>query len=224
MLLLILVGHYLSQRLPRLSVSYLGSGILASEDQVMFDKIRDELTHSYDIPYLSNRLLPNLEQFAFKPWLWHPCLPHLWYNNCNKSYNNVIKRDTNWVIQKLLDLVTKLYELEQDQTRDVRGALFDKDKYVLSKQAAVLIVSYKTWTQLLPEQRSRRLLKFLISRLRRLLLWPQLVVFSPYHRLLGSHQSRGSESGRRTVRQLLLQVKNWRFLKFSFKSSNEIKL
>jgi hypothetical protein len=25
------------------------------------------LTHSYDIPYLSNRLLPNLEQFAFNP-------------------------------------------------------------------------------------------------------------------------------------------------------------
>jgi hypothetical protein len=33
------------------------------------------------------------------------------------------------------DLVTKLYELEQNQTRDVRGALFDKGKYVLSKQA-----------------------------------------------------------------------------------------
>ena len=38
----------------------------------------------------------------------------------------------------MLDLVTKLYKLEQDQTRDVRGALFDKGKYVLSKQAAVL--------------------------------------------------------------------------------------
>jgi hypothetical protein len=138
------------------------SGILASEDQVMFDEIRDELPHSYDIPYLSNRLLPNLEQFAFifKPRLWHPCLPCLWYNNCNESYNNVIKRDTNWVIQKLPDLVTKLYELEQDQTRDVRGALFDKGKYVLSTQAAVLKVSYETWTQLLPAQRSRRLLKF----------------------------------------------------------------
>jgi hypothetical protein len=49
------------------------------------------------------------------------CLPRLWYNNCNESHNNVIKRDTNWVIQKLLDLVTKLYKLEQDQTRDVRG-------------------------------------------------------------------------------------------------------
>jgi hypothetical protein len=56
--------------------------------------------------------------------------------------------------------VTKLYELEQDQTRDVRGALFDKGKYVLSKQAAVLKVSYEIWTQLLPVQRSRRLLKF----------------------------------------------------------------
>ena len=134
------------------------SGILASEDQVTFDEIRDELTHSYDIPYLSNRLLPNLEQFAFKPRLRHPCLPRLWYNNCNESYNNVIKRDTNWVIQKLPDLVTKLYELEQDQTWDVRGALFDKGKYVLSKQAAVLKVSYETWTQLLPAQRSRRLL------------------------------------------------------------------
>ena len=78
----------------------------------------------------------------------------------NESYNNVIKRDTNWVIQKLPDLVTKLYELEQDQTRDVRGALFDKGKYVLSKQAAVLKVSYEIWTQLLPAQRSRRLLKF----------------------------------------------------------------
>jgi hypothetical protein len=48
----------------------------------------------------------------------------------------------------------------QDQTRDVRGALFDKGKYVLSKQAAVLKVSYETWTQLLPAQRSRPLLKF----------------------------------------------------------------
>lgn len=132
----------------------------ALEAQVTFDEIRDELTHSYDIPYLSNRLLPNLEQFAFKPRLRHPCLPRLWYNNCNESYNNVIKRDTKWVIQKLPDLVTKLYELEQDQTRDVRGALFDKGKYVLSKQAAVLKVSYETWTQLLPAQRSRRLLKF----------------------------------------------------------------
>jgi hypothetical protein len=64
----------------------------------MFDEIRDELTHSYDIPYLSNRLPPNLEQFAFKPRLRHPCLPRLWYNNCNESYNNVIKRDTKWVI------------------------------------------------------------------------------------------------------------------------------
>ena len=92
------------------------SGILASEDQVTFD-------HSYDIPYLSNRLLPNLEQFVFKPRLRHPCLPRLWYNNCNESYNNGIKRDTNWVIQKLPDLVTKLYELEQDQTRDVKNDL-----------------------------------------------------------------------------------------------------
>jgi hypothetical protein len=49
--------------------------------------------------------------------------------------------------------VTKLYELEQDQTRDVRGALFDKGKHVLSKQAAILKVSYETWPQLLPEQR-----------------------------------------------------------------------
>ena len=48
------------------------SGILTSEDQVTFDEIRDELTHSYDIPYRSNRLLPNLEQFAFKPRLRHP--------------------------------------------------------------------------------------------------------------------------------------------------------
>ena len=102
------------------------SGILALEDQVTFDEIRDELTHSYDIPYLSNRLLPNLEQFAFKPRLRHLCLPRLWYNNCNESYNNVIKRDTNWVIQKLLDLVTKLYELEQDQTRDAKN---DHNKY-----------------------------------------------------------------------------------------------
>jgi hypothetical protein len=46
----------------------------------------------------------------------------------------------------LPDLETKLYELEQDQTRDVRGALFDKGKYVLSKQEAVLKVSYETWT------------------------------------------------------------------------------
>ena len=104
------------------------SDILVSEDQITFDEIRDELTHSYDIHYLSNRLLPNLEQFAFKPRLRHPCLPRLWYNN-------VIKRDANWVIQKFPDLVTKLYELEYDQTSDVRGALFDKGKYVLSKQA-----------------------------------------------------------------------------------------
>jgi len=42
------------------------------------------------------------------------------------------------------------------------------------------------------------------------------VVISPYHRLLWSHKSRGSGSGRRTVRQLLLQVKK---LKVSFKDS-----
>ena len=131
------------------------SNILASEDQVTFNEIRDELTHSYDIPYLCNRLLPNLEQFAFKARLRYLFLPRLWYN-CNDfemyiMYNNVIKRDTNWVIQKLPDLVTKLYELEQDQTRDVRGELFDNGKYVLSKQAAVLKFPYETWTQLLPE-------------------------------------------------------------------------
>ena len=124
-----------------------------------FQKTRSRST-SMTYPTCLNRLLPNLEQFAFKPRLRHPCLPRLWYNNCNESYNNVIKWDTKWVIQKLPDLVTKLYEVEQDQTRDVRGALFDKGKYVLSKQAAVLKVSYETWTQLLPAQRSRRLLKF----------------------------------------------------------------
>lgn len=59
---------------------------------------------------------------------------------------------------------------------------------------------------------------FLISKLRRLLLWPQLVVISPNHMLLGSHKSRGSESGRRTVRHFLLQVNNLRFqMKINFK-------
>jgi hypothetical protein len=67
------------------------SGILASEDQVTFDEIRDELTHSYDIPYLSNRLLPNLEQFAFKPRLRHPCLPRL----CSREATHRFRTSNN---------------------------------------------------------------------------------------------------------------------------------
>ena len=137
------------------------SGILSLEDQVTFDELRDELTDTYDIPYLADRLLPNLEQYVFMPRLRHPWLPRLWYNNCNESYNNVIKRSTNWVVQKLPDLITKLYDLEQDQSLNVRGALHDTGKYSLAAQAAILKVSYQTWTQLTPEQRSRRLLKLL---------------------------------------------------------------
>jgi hypothetical protein len=90
------------------------SGILSSEDQVTFDELRDELTDTYDIPYLADRLLPNMEQYVFRPRLRHPWLPRLWYNNYNESCNNVIKRSTNWVVQKLPDLITKLYDLEQD--------------------------------------------------------------------------------------------------------------
>lgn len=59
------------------------SGILSPEDQVTFDELRDELTDTYDIPYLTVRLLPNLEQYVFRPRLQHPWLPRLWYNNCN---------------------------------------------------------------------------------------------------------------------------------------------
>ena len=137
------------------------SGILSSEDQVTFDELRDELTETYDIPYLVDRLLPNLEQYVFRPRLRHPWLPRLWYNNCSESYNNVIKRSTNWVVQKLPNLITKLYDLEQDQSLNVRGALHDTDKYSLAAKAAILKVSHQTWTQLTPEQRSRRFLKLL---------------------------------------------------------------
>jgi len=157
----------LSKSLPEPEVTKLvnqlfgPSGILSSEDQITFDEIRQELTDAHDIAYLSNRLLPNLEQFVFKPRLRHPWLPRLWYNNCNESYNGVVKRSTNWVVQKLPDLVSKLYDLEQDQIRDIRGALHDTGKFILSKQASVLKVSHETWTQLTPEQRSKRLMKLL---------------------------------------------------------------
>jgi hypothetical protein len=46
-------------------------------------------------------------------------------------------------------------------SRNVKGALHDTGKYSLAAQAAILKVSHQTWTQLTPEQRSRRLLKLL---------------------------------------------------------------
>ena len=179
------------------------------------------LTHSYGTPYLSNRLLPNMEQFAFKHRLRHPCLPRLWYKNCNESYNNVIKRDTNWVIQRFPDLVTKLYELEQDQTCDVKGVLFDKGKYVLSKQAAVLKVSYETWTQLLPEQRPRRLLKFVNFKDK-----ASSTLTSTGGHLTIPHVTRvaqkpGKRKRTKNCKTVTAPIKEF---KFSFKSSKENKL
>jgi hypothetical protein len=60
-------------------------------------------------------------------------------------------------------LISKQQSEQKYEKEDLpRGALFDKGKYVLSKQTAVLKVSYETWTQLLPAQRSRPLLKFVV--------------------------------------------------------------
>jgi hypothetical protein len=49
-------------------------------------------------------------------------------------------------------LIAKLYDLEQDQSLNVRGALHDTGKYSLAAKAAILKVSHQTWTQLTPEQ------------------------------------------------------------------------
>ena len=95
----------------------------------------------------------------FFPKLKHSLLPQHWFNNANESYNHVIKRTTNWVVQKLPDMIEKLQELEQCQTLDVRGTMHDSGKYCLATQASVLHVSHATWTQLSPDQRSRRFMK-----------------------------------------------------------------
>ena len=58
----------------------------------------------------------------------------------------MIKRSTNWVVQKLPDLITKLYDLEQDESRNVKGALHETGKYSLAAHAAILKVSHQTWT------------------------------------------------------------------------------
>ena len=88
----------------------------------------------------------------------------LWYNNCNESLNNVIKRKINWEVQQLPNLISKLHELEQDQIRDIRGALHDTGKYSLSQSACILKVSHDNWFQLTSDQRSRRVHTFLNNR------------------------------------------------------------
>ena len=160
----------LSKSLPQSEVTTIlhrlidADDILSSTDERTFDEIGSELTDRYDLPCLKNRLLLNLWQNVFEPRLQHPLLPMLLYNNCNESLNNVIKRKINREIQKLPGLIGKLHELEQDQIRDIRDALHDTGKYSLSQSACILKVSHETWLQLTPDQRSRRVQKFLNYR------------------------------------------------------------
>ena len=126
------------------------NGLLASEDEYEYQLSGFELQEKYSgslpkfLPYF-DKLLKTLLEFVFLPTKQNKSVPINWKNNSCESMNHILKLSCDWKVQKIPDLVEKIFKIVQLQYADVRRALCGMGNYEVAPWMAKFKISQSNW-------------------------------------------------------------------------------
>ena len=84
-------------------------------------------------------------EYVFLPSKKNKYVPITWKNNSCESMNHILKLTCDWKVQKIPDLVEKMYKIVQLQYADVRRALYGMGNYVVAPWMAKFKISQANW-------------------------------------------------------------------------------
>ena len=142
------------------------NGLLAADDEYEFSLVTFELEEKYCscmpnfLPYFK-KLNSTLLEYVFLPSKKNKSIPITWKNNSCESMNHILKLTCDWKVQKIPDLVEKIYKIVQLQYADVRRALYGMGNYVLAPWMAKFKINQVNWSAKSKEEKEKWFLKFL---------------------------------------------------------------
>jgi hypothetical protein len=142
------------------------NGLLAVDDEYEFALVSFELEEKYCtsmpnfVPYFK-KLQATLLEYVFLPSKKHKSVPITWKNNSCESMNHILKLTCDWKVQKIPDLVEKLYRIVQLQYADIRRALYGMGNYVIAPWMSKFKLSQTNWATKSKTEKETWFLKFL---------------------------------------------------------------
>ena len=113
------------------------NGLLSCADEYDFKLAAFELEESYSksipkfLPYYI-RLSKSLLEFVFLPSKENKGVPIDWKNNSCESMNHILKLSCNWKVQKVTDLIKKIFRIIKLQYADMRRALYGMGNFQIA--------------------------------------------------------------------------------------------
>ena len=106
------------------------NGLLAADDEYEFSLVTFELEEKYrscmpNFLLYFKKLNSTLLEYVFLPSKKNKSIPITWKNNSCESMNHILNLTCYWKVQKIPNLVEKIYKIVQLQYADVRRALWD---------------------------------------------------------------------------------------------------
>ena len=107
------------------------------------------------------KLVPVLEKYLHRPSKCNPWIPLKWKNNGCKSMNHVLKLTIDWKVQKVPELVRKLYTIFQLQYAEVQLVLHGTGNYEITPAMARFRIPQMRWIEMSEEQKKHHYQRFL---------------------------------------------------------------
>ena len=125
-------------------------GLTNLNSSVLFVEKSSELERKYRETvgnYLTEKLIPSIRKFIHDVSKNDGRIPLNWKNNNCEAMNHILKLNLNWKPAKIPDLINMLYNEINLQEALIRGALYSREDYELSDEAACLKIPLSTWQQ-----------------------------------------------------------------------------
>ena len=111
--------------------------------------------------YMTTRIFPLIEDSVVIPYQ-AGVIPFQWTNNNAESINHQLKQVTGWVSQSLPDLIHKMFDLVDNQYRDLENALIGKGNFRLAAKYEHYYINPAKWSLKTKEER-QKLFKDLVN-------------------------------------------------------------
>ncbi len=112
------------------------------------------------LPYFSN-LLKSLLEFIYLPGKNNKSVPIDWKNNFCESMNHILKLSCDWKVQKMPDLVEKIFKIARLQYADMRRALYGMGNFEITPWMATSKISQANWAAKSDTEKDALFQKFL---------------------------------------------------------------
>ena len=142
-----------------------GIGLLAVDDEYEFALLSFEAEEKYCtrmpnfFPYFK-KLRGTLLEYVFLPTKKNKSVPITWKNNSCESMNHILKLARDWKVQKIPDLVEKLYKIIKVQYANVRRVLYGIGNYVVTPWMSKYKISQANWAAKTETEKETWFLKF----------------------------------------------------------------